>query len=107
MSQATSRSRRPTNGTSLTSRSNIRSVIAQARRNVSSSPSSLTARSCSTSPFRGTSSTPASRSCSANDHGRTFASKPIRPERFSPSQPISDRFVCTASTPSIARADSM
>ena len=48
-SHATSRSVRPTNGTSV-SRSKTRSVIAQARRSASSSLSSFTARSCSTRP---------------------------------------------------------
>ena len=47
------------------------------------------------------------RSASTSEYGSTSASNPIRPERLSASQPISERLVSTTSTPSTARAASM
>jgi hypothetical protein len=77
----------------VTSRSNIRSVIAHG------APERLElalvldrAQLLDEAPARHEVDA-ASRSCSANDHGRTFASKPTRPSSSSASHAISDRFV--------------
>ncbi len=102
MSQATSRSGRPTNGTSSTSRSNIRSVIAHARRNAVELAVVLDGAQLLDEALARHELEPASAQLLGERPRQDVRLEADRPERFSPSQPISERFVCTVSTPSTA-----